>query len=382
MASRLLALLLCCAAVYGQRATTPTPGSVIEILSAYDRGDYDAVAALPPAAGVKAFGERLADAAPKWISAAGPDAVARRRLIAATVALEAARPAMERHTYPDVDIQNPIGARLVEWGCAFLREAPTHPAERWWQVASLGLGQVSHDELFLVGVPKNLERVALDSRGQVARAVTARGPALNHLAHARTRFPDEPRLRLIEVSAQQGMRDVGSWTWLSRDEGKEVDWWVVRHPDLLKKLGWSYAELTSLPSIRAEAHLRAGVIEFRFGRFEAALKHLEQVEPFSTEPFLVYLSRFFRAKTFERQKQPDRAEAAYRSALQIVPNAGSAATALAALLFLTNRRVEANAVVEATLTARPEPVDPWRQYSVGDHRLWPEYIRRIREAIR
>jgi hypothetical protein len=384
LVSRLVVLVLLMGAPAGivQRSAPAALGAAPQILDAYERGDYDgAVAAMPTVGGLEGFGRRLAQEAPRWISAAGPDAVARRRMIVATVALEAARPAMERKVWPDIDSADPVGARLIEWGCGFLREAPPHPAERWWHLASLALGQYSYDQLFLIGVPENLKH-ALDFPGQVSFAVRAHGRALNHLNHARGRFPDEPRIKLIDVAAREVMGDVGSWSWLSRHQNDLVDGWVRGHPDLLQRLGWSYAELTSVPSIRGEAHLRAGVVEFRFGRFDAALKHLDRVEAFSTEPFLVYLSRFFRAKSYERQRQVARAEMAYRSALEVVPNAGSSATALATLLFLSDRREEANALVEAALAARPQPADPWREYWAGDHRLWADHIRRVREALR
>ena len=60
----------------------------------------------------KAFGTALAKVSSQWIAGAGAGAVERRRLTAATVALELARPAMDR---PSEELVTPVGGPIIEW---------------------------------------------------------------------------------------------------------------------------------------------------------------------------------------------------------------------------------------------------------------------------
>jgi predicted Zn-dependent protease len=78
-----------------------------------------------------------------------------------------------------------------------------------------------------------------------------------------------------------------------------------------------------------------------------------------------------------------RAEAieAYRSALRLVPHARSAALALAALLFMSDRRDEAATLLQTTFAAG-ETSDPWQEFSTCDYRFWTVYLERLREAVR
>ena len=56
--------------------------------------------------------------------------------------------------------------------------------------------------------------------------------------------------------------------------------------------------------------------------------------------------------------------------------------ALAAMLARQDRRTQAEALVEAHLSTRPPPADPWRTYAAGDARFLPELIARLRAEIR
>ena len=73
----------------------------------------------------------------------------RRRLIAATFALEAIRPAMER-IVPTPG--SPVAAPILEWACQLLRTTPAPlPAERWWHLAAVALIERSFNQDPLTG---------------------------------------------------------------------------------------------------------------------------------------------------------------------------------------------------------------------------------------
>jgi predicted Zn-dependent protease len=96
---------------------------------------------------------------------------------------------------------------------------------------------------------------------------------------------------------------------------------------------------------------------------------------------VIYLSKYFRGRVAERQRKPEDAEPAYRAAVAAWPHAQSAAMSLAALLFLDDRRAEAQELAGAMLAANPAPIDPWREYVHADNRFWPILIRKLREEI-
>jgi hypothetical protein len=354
-------------------------------LDRYEQGAHDAVLAeVMVAPDIKTLGKQLAELAARWVAAKGPAAIDRRRLIAATFALEAIRPAMER-VVPVMG--SPVAAPILEWACQLLRSTPTPlPAERWWHLAAAALIERSFNEYLLTGhlVPG-------------ARS-NPYAPVGNHLQHSVARFPDEPRFKLAALVSREAHITGGAWSWLSRPltassrpgdaarMAQQSPGWIAvtedRDAPARRRLITEYTALAAIEAIRAESRLRGGVLEFRLGNHEAALDHLRQVEPNTREPALVYLSRFFRAKALERAGRPADAETEYRSALRAVPLADSAATALAAALFLRGERSEAGELIEAMFTARPTPADPWRDYWCGDCRLWSRYIERLREELR
>jgi predicted Zn-dependent protease len=92
------------------------------------------------------------------------------------------------------------------------------------------------------------------------------------------------------------------------------------------------------------------------------------------------MSRFFRARIYDRLDRRPEAEAAYRSALEIYPRAQSASMALATLLFIRGEEAEAQRLVENVL-ASPGAEDPWRLYFLQDYRRLPMYIDQMRAAL-
>jgi tetratricopeptide (TPR) repeat protein len=102
----------------------------------------------------------------------------------------------------------------------------------------------------------------------------------------------------------------------------------------------------------------------------------------SDDPFVSYLAQFLSGRTYALLGRGDQAEAAFRRALEILPNTQSASEALSAQLFSRGRPDEAYALIERSFVARQRPADPWRLYGYGDFRMWPGLIERLRAALK
>lgn len=333
------------------------PPSVRSMLDAYADGQVDAVVAtLARTENFDAILEGLRRDGQTWIAAAGPEAIDRRELVAATFALEAARAAigtpwkllLRVPTAPGVNL---VGETLywqappliLEWACARLRARTTpHPAERWWQLAALSVGHRSEDFQFLVGSP--FESTIWNTQDEI-----------EHIHHVETRLPDEMRIQLAKAIAIE-------WRW-PRDAMP------------------AFLALVDHPDVGGEARVRLGVAQSRTGRHADAVTTLTRAEHETREPHLVYLARLFKGRSLEALKRPKDAEAAYRSAVLTMPGAQAAATALAGLLAADGRRLDAQQVIAATLATTPLPDDPWRVYVHGDDRFWPYLIDRLRQEI-
>jgi tetratricopeptide (TPR) repeat protein len=137
------------------------------------------------------------------------------------------------------------------------------------------------------------------------------------------------------------------------------------------------------PTVAAEAQVHIGYLALRAGRPEVALPPLGAAAE-SPDPHVRYLADYFRGRALERSGKRDEAIAAYRRALGTVAGAPSAATLLAAQLFVSGdaeQRSAAHALLESSAAARVLR-DPWDSYWYGDARLRPVYMERLRQALR
>jgi len=333
------------------------------LLERYAAGDFDAVAG-EVARGVKLDDllKQLEATWPGWMSAGKTPAERDRRLlVAATVALEASRLGVREswkiHTPAHGEgasgeyIWWQPPAKLLEWGCALWRahERPL-PLERTWQLAALSVAELTGDPEFLIGPGR--------------RQINNFHDEFVHLRHVRARFPDEPRFQLAE--------------------GLLVEWQTF--PGIggqpIRAAKAVYDQLRDDQDVGAEATLRLGQVEARSREDDAAIGRFEKVESMTRDPWLLYLARYFKGAALERKKRPVDAERAYRDALHVLPRSQSATLSLSSLLFRSDRRTEASALVDEMLSAKPAPADPWRHYITGDDRFWPELIARLRSEIR
>ena len=349
----------------GQRSQTPT---TVELLDRYASGAFEGVVTY--LSGDIAFDDLLKQLrrdGPAWIDARGPEARDRRRLTAATFALEAAR-ADAWHEWKWIMMQPPMQASgvegsyqplnvlywkppplLIEWACELWRQDATpRPTERWWQLAALAVAHRSEDPGFLVG-DTNI------GKGVGAGEIVNTQDEIKHLEHAIPRFPSEVRLHLAQGIA------------------RDRDW----HEDAEQV----YSALLKDADVGGEAAMRLGAMRMRQGRVDEALESFERAERLTRDPYVVYLARYFAGQVHERGKDLDRAEAAYRGAVAAIPDAQSATVPLASLLFRDGRRSQAQTLIRRMLDAEPPPADPWRAFVHADDRFWPQLIDRLRAEI-
>jgi tetratricopeptide (TPR) repeat protein len=323
--------------------------TITEGLTLYARGEFEANArALQDVRDVGRFHDDFKEEAETWIDAGGPAERDQRRLAAAAFALEAAHATL-------FDVQS--AWRTLEWACEVLRKnAKPSPSEYAWHRAAVA---------WLLGISSGLP----GPRGT--------SYASSHLAHARKRFPHDPRWHLAQAILDH---ELPTWPF----PRPALMFKPPEGPSRVREIGPAirgFEGLLRLDALRAETHLRIGHLEYRRGRLKEALAQFEQVEPLTDDAALIYLARFFRGQLLEQKGDVAAAITAYERALEAWPGAQSASVALAAILFQQDQRARAFELVLAAL-ARPTPDDPWRTYGQGDFRQWPQLLASLRQFVR
>jgi tetratricopeptide (TPR) repeat protein len=372
-------ILGACLASARPRAQADSP---LALLERYALGDFDAVVErLQSLDTAEPLLDRLRRDGPAWLDAGGAADRSRRRLAAATFALEAARVHAWRewkwllnpppYGGPLPTLYWKPAPLLIEWGCRLMREQEfPGSAERTWHLAAVAVAQRAEDWQFLIGstavvvadpIPNPLaaptRRLPIFIRISPATVAVANPQdEITHLDHAIERFPDEPRLMLAQGLARE--RNFSS-------EAQQV-----------------YTVLQSDPQVGAEATMRLGVLQLRQGRFKEAMDALGRAERLTRDPDLTYLIHYNLGQALLRQRQGSAAIAEFRRALAARPGAQSATMILANLLFEAGQRGDAQQVVQAMLPAGGSPVDPHIEDGHGDDRFWPDLIARLRKEIR
>jgi tetratricopeptide (TPR) repeat protein len=345
--------LLCVGAVPQAQPGLPT---ALTLLDQYDRGEYDAVLqAFAAARDTETLRKDIEKNGAAWTASRGPALEARRRLVAATMALELAHARMS-------DQWHSLRS-LVEWGCQLLGTAAPSDAERLWHVASIALAGGALDDALLFNARTGLR-------------------TYRHLSHAEERFPLDPRVRLASRFVMPGPPAQGSETF---NAGLEPALGETSRGSLAKNRDKAIERLKELagdPVVGAEAALRIGHLQLSNLKLSEALESFQSALRPDTTPYVAYLAHFLTGRTFERVERPDSAEQAYARALEAVPLAQSAMLARSALLTRAGRTDEAAALAAASFGARPRPTDPWRLFPRGDYYRWPETIAALRAELR
>ena len=143
-----------------------------------------------------------------------------------------------------------------------------------------------------------------------------------------------------------------------------------------------YEEAMKSPETEAEARVRSALFLDRLGEYRQAIDLLERPMAESPDKYVSFLVHLARGKVLRRLGRLDEAEAAFRSALATWPGAQSARISLMTLLATGGDPHEAAALAEATETAPDGQLDPWWTYWLGDARVYPDIIARLRELTR
>ena len=358
-------------------SSPPQFGNAQELLAHYERADYDTVtAALAAVTDFSHLRDEFERVANEWITNAAAAEASRRRLVAATVALEIGKSAVDRDW---------LAVRpLVEWACALLRDGPPRPAERTWHLASIALASRARDTRLLLGVEgPDLWYRSPNSAHPLPALGNPVAPYgwknIDHLAHAERRFPDEARFQLARMFAlEPALENVPP-----RDNRWPRVYWRVAVQDEQGRMAIRrYETLLNHLEIGAEARLRTGSLWLRVGEPGRAIQHLSLADSRSREPFIRYLARYFAGEANELLGRPVLAREAYRAALEVVPGAQSGVVRLSVRLFLEGRRIDATELATRSLAMTPRPADPWRLYSYGDFRMWETLIASLRANLR
>lgn len=307
---------------------------VTDSLERYAREPIETVRSATDSQSLSALNSALRRDGVTWMLAKGAGEANRRRLIAASFALDVAG--------AEFDSQARAVAPLVEWGCEQIRKRLPSDAERQWHIAAMAL---------------------LEGLGDL-QAVEA------HLAHVTPRFPDEPRWRQAR-------------TWLVDSRTLNVH---PRQPVAAARVAFpaalaaQYQELTAVPELAADAWTRIGYLHFLAGAHaDARAAFARAVASGSANADTRYLTHLFSAWIAERDRARDDAVRELRAALEAAPSGQTAAVWLAVTYQLAG--LSADAQVTAARGLSPMDVgDPWRSFYGGDMPRWPMLIAAVRKA--
>jgi tetratricopeptide (TPR) repeat protein len=263
---------------------------------------------------------------------------------------------------------------LIEWICVDLRSGnPSRTFERAWYVASAALAGRARARVWLLG-----EYAVLPHQPPPRRAPTPpKNPSPQHLIHALDRFPDDPELRLARIVA---------WTW-GRD-GEPYRNLTARATTFLTSRRSPAQPIKALetlvedPSVGAEALVRIGQLHFAAADAAGALRAFELARPRAASPAVRYLASFLAGRALEALKRPAEAIEQYRRALEVLPDAESAAIALASLQFVGEDRDAAVALLNRAFASPAAEDDPGRLVGYGSYMHWPALRTAMRAELR
>ena len=143
----------------------------------------------------------------------------------------------------------------------------------------------------------------------------------------------------------------------------------------------AYTDAARLASVAAEANVRQGFLLFRWGRLRDALVAIDRgLAAAADDTALRYLGLLVRGRTLLALGRTSEAQQSYERAAEVIPNAQTAATALAALLVTQGQGVDAATWAARARAPDTRASDPWLIYWLGDARFGDVLSRQIREA--
>ncbi len=381
-----LAIAAFAAAVFTAGVPAAVPDR-LHRLDLYSEGRYEeAIRDITLVAHMEAIYDDLVGAGGTWVLAAANEEQGRRRLIAATFALEVAtvQPPRDAPTGRGMFDLSLIRERLVAWGAVTLVQRV--PAAPTIHSPPMTVARQSHERLWYHAA------AALLQNGATYRALVKpaddepalRPPVVFPLLDdiALRRFPADPVLMLARAGAL--LSSAGASVMLMGDR-RPSD----RHGRSFTfdngRAGQAesiYRTLLDDPVVGADAHLRLGFLRFLRGDESGARRLLAEADRRSTDADARYCARLLTAWAWQVEKRHDEALAAYRAALDLAPNAHSAAVPMAFALQTDGRLAEAEALLHAALIAVPRPRDPLVTFDRSDGRTFPERLRALKATLR
>jgi tetratricopeptide (TPR) repeat protein len=276
-----------------------------------------------------------------------------QRRILTSFALEIAASGARRHAS--------AAARLVEWACAYVRtHLPRNDFDRAWQLAALSVLEGGIDSHALADHVAHALPVFQDE----PRLMLARG-----LVEEQFNAPTEALVRTESAAGLQRAREA-----MMRAEGESFR--------AAERAIARYLEAAQNPAVAGEALLRAGHVQMRLGRYDAALTTWTGLEGRTSDPALRFLLYLFRGMAYEGRARYADARASYTAALALSPRAHSATLRLAALEFRHGDGDAAAAAADVLLRDDDPRRDPWWSYYAADWRLWYPHVERVRALLR
>ena len=143
-----------------------------------------------------------------------------------------------------------------------------------------------------------------------------------------------------------------------------------------------YEQAMKFPETGTEARVRAARFLYGMNAFDRGLAVIEGITAPAADLEIRYLTHLIHGQLLRATARIDAAAAAFRAALAAWPGAQSARVALMALLMKRGSHEEAAALAEAVQTAPLDQYDPWWMYWLGDYRLYPAMLEKLRERGR
>ena len=205
-----------------------------------------------------------------------------------------------------------------------------------------------------------------------------------HLGHIDAQFPAEPRAvlgrALADEQATAPLEFASEANLAARQSSAKPDRCLPGGPD-----GTSGGQLPDLSQRRAaagEASVRLAHVRIALGQYDQALATLATVDQ-ENDGFVRYLGTVSGASPSRNHLgRPSEAQAAFRAALELGPNAHAPTMALASSLFRSGQTSEASRLITNLLPNDDQTRDVWWSYWAGDFHEWGLLIRRVREFVK
>jgi tetratricopeptide (TPR) repeat protein len=185
------------------------------------------------------------------------------------------------------------------------------------------------------------------------------------------RFPDEPRFLLSRAI-------VTDQRWSTRREPTSSgDRPSAAHTARVRS---QYEAAIAFPEAAVEARVRLAFFLHRIGEHKEAMAHLTAAGKTTIpEPSLRYVYLLILGHVLWSLDRQEEAQDAYRAAQTVFPTAPSPRVALMNTLLLRGDRQAAEALAAKIQTDTNDDLDPWWMYWLGQYRLHPAVMARLRE---